>query len=213
MRILMASILLFTVSLAVAWGADKSDYLSDDEVDQLREAQDPSKRIEMYLSFAQVRLTRFDDYRSRRPSPDYDIPSYLDTQLDQYIRITDALKDTIEDHFDRRDDMRAGLKAVVETGTHQLDQLRHVEESSDPYAVGYKKSLGDAIDDFTDALDGATKALSEQTKVFGELKREEKVDTETAKDREKDEKKQAKQEEKLRKKEHEKGPPTDKDED
>ena len=213
MRTLMTSALLLVVSLAVAWGAEKGDYLSDDEVDQLRDAQEPSKRIEAYLSFAQVRLTRFDDYRSRPANPDYDIPGYLDTQLDQYIRITDALKDCIEDHFDRHDDMRAGLKEFVEMGPHQLEQLRHVEQSSDPYAAGYRKSLGDAIDDFTDALDGATKALSEQTKMFGELKRTEKADAQTAKEREKEEKKDTRGEEKLRKKEHEKGPPTDKDED
>ena len=213
MRTLMTSTLLLAVSLGVAAGAEKGDYLSDDEVEELREAQEPSERIEKYLSFAQIRLTRFDDYRNRPPDPDYDIPAYLDTQLDQYIHITDALKDWIEDHFDRRDDMRAGLKKFLEMGPHQLDQLRHIEQSSDPYAVAYRKSLGDAIDDFTDALDGATKALSEQSKLFGELKREEKADSQTVKDREKEEKKRTAQEEKLRKKEHEKGPPTDKDED
>ncbi len=213
MRTLMTSTLLLAVSLGVAAGAEKGDYLSDDEVEELREAQEPSERIEKYLSFAQIRLTRFDDYRNRPPNPDYDIPGYLDTQLDQYIHITDALKDWIEDHFDRRDDMRAGLKKFLEMGPHQLDQLRHIEQSSDPYAVAYRKSIGDAIDDFTDALDGATKALSEQSKLFGELKREEKADAQTVKDREKEEKKRTAQEEKLRKKEHEKGPPTDKDED
>jgi hypothetical protein len=213
MRTLMTSALLLAVSLGVAAGAEKADYLSDDEVDQLREAQEPSERIEKYLSFAQIRLARFDDYRNRPPNADYDIPGYLDTQLDQYIHITDALKDWIEDHFDRRDDMRAGLKKFLEMGPHQLDQLRHIEQSSDPYAAAYRKSLGDAIDDFTDALDGATKALSEQSKLFGELKREEKADAQTVKDREKQERKRTGQEEKLRKKEHEKGPPTDKDED
>jgi hypothetical protein len=213
MRTLMTSTLLLAVFLGVAAGADKADYLSDDEVDELREAQAPSDRIEKYLSFAQVRLTRFDDYRSRPPNPDYDIPGYLETQLDQYIRITDALKDWIEDHFDRRDDMRVGLKKVLEMGPHQLEQLRHVEQSPDPYAAGYRKSLNDAIDDFSDALDGATKALSEQSKLFGELKRQETADAQTIKDREKDEKKRTKEEERLRKKEHEKGPPTDKDED
>ncbi|MGO8816372.1 MAG: hypothetical protein ACLQVG_17175 [Terriglobia bacterium] len=213
MRALITSGLLFAISLAPAWSAQKGDYLNDDEVDQLRDAQDASKRIELYLSFAQDRLTRFDDYRSRPASPDYDIPGYLGTQLDQYIRITDALKDCIEDHFDRRDDMRAGLKEFLEKGTHQLEQLRHVEQSSDPYAAGYRKSLGDAIDDFTDALDGGSKALSEQTKMFGELKRTEIADARTAKEREKQEKKDTHGEEKLRKKEHEKGPPTDKDED
>ena len=213
MRTLTTFALIFASFLAAARGANQPDYLSDEEVDQLREAQDPSERISAYLTFAQLRLTRFDDYRNRPPNPDYDIPGYLNTQLDQYIRITDALKDWIEDHFDRHDDMRAGLKKFLDEGPHQLDQLRHAEESSDPYASGYHKSLGDAIDDFTDALDGATKALSEQAKVFGELKREEKADAQTIKDREKEEKKSAKDEEKLRKKEHEKGPPTDKDED
>ena len=213
MRTLMISALLLAASLGVAAGSQKDDYLSDDEVDELREAQGPSERIEKYLSFAQVRLTRFDDFRNRRPDPDYDIPAYLNTQLDQYIHITDALKDWIEDHYNRRDDMRAGLKKFLEMGPHQLDQLRHIEQSSDPYAAGYSKSLGDAIDDFTDALDGATKALSEQSKMFGELKREEKADAQTVKDREKQEKKRTALEERLRKKEHEKGPPTDKDED
>jgi hypothetical protein len=213
MRTLLTSALLLVVSLGVARGAEKGDYLTDDEVDRLREAQEPSQRIETYLAFAQVRLTRFDDYRNRPPNPDYDIPGYLDTQLDQYIRITDALKDWIEEHFDRHDDMRAGLKKVLEMGQHQLEQLRHAEDSPDPYAAGYRKSLSDAIDDFSDALDGATKALSEQTKVFGELKREEKADAQAVKDREKEEKKSAKDEGKLRKKEHEKGPPTDPDED
>lgn len=213
MRALMTLALLLAVALAAAGAAEKADFLSDDEVEELRDAQAPSERIEKYLSFAQVRLERFDDVRSRRPDPDYDIPAYLDTQLDQYIRITDALKDWIEDHFDRHDDMREGLKKFLEVGTHQLEQLRHIEQSSDPYAAGYRKSLSDAIDDFSDALDGASKALSGQTKLFGELKRQEKADAQAIKDREKEEKKQAKGEGKLRKKEHEKGPPTDKDED
>ena len=156
MRTLLTSALLLVVSLGVARGAEKGDYLSDDEVDQLREAQQPSQRIEAYLAFAQVRLARFDDYRNRPPNPDYDIPGYLNTQLDQYIRITDALKDWIEDHFDRHDDMRAGLKKVLEMGQHQLEQLRHAEDSPDPYAAGYRKTLSDAIDDFSDTLDGAT---------------------------------------------------------
>ena len=213
MRALMISCCLLVGALGVAAGDQKADYLSDDEVDELREAQEPSQRIEKYVEFAQVRLTRFDDYRNRRPDPEYDIPAYLNTQLDQFIHITDALKDWMEDQFDRHNDMREGLKKLLELGPHQLEQLRHAEQTPDPYAADYGKSLSDAIDDFTDALDGATKALSDQTKRFGELKREEKADAQTVKDREKEEKKRTKDEDKLRKKEHEKGPPADKDED
>lgn len=213
MRTLMTTALLLSLSLSAAWARDQGDFLSEEEADQLRDAQDPSQRIEKYLSFAQVRLERFDDYRNRPVDPEYDIPGYLATQLDQYIRITDALKDWIEDQFDRHNDMRAGLKKTLEEGNHQLEQLRHIEQSSDPYAAGYRISLNDAIDDFSDAIDGATKALSEQTKVFGELKREEKASAQAIKEQQKEDKHQGKEESKLRKKEHESGPPTDKDED
>jgi hypothetical protein len=213
MRTLMTSALFIAISLSTAYGKEQADFLTEAEVAQLREAQEPSERIAKYLMFAELRLERFDDYRNRRMSPEYDVPAYLETQLDQYIRITDALKDWIDDQFDRHRDMRAGLKKFMETGNHQLEQLRHIEQSADPYAAGYHMSLSDAIDDFTDALDGGTKALSAQTKLFGELKREEKADAQGVKDREKDEKKRAKDEGKLRKGDHEVGPPRDKDED
>ena len=209
----MTSALILTVLIGTARPAEQGDYLSADEVDQLREAQDPSERIEKYLAFAQNRLMRFDDYRNRPPNPDYDIPSYLQSELDQYVRITDALKDWIEEHYDRRDDMRAGLKKMLEEGSHQLELMRRIQDSPDPYTAGYRQSLSDAMEDFSDAVDGATKALSEQSKIFGELKREEKADAQTVKYREKEEKKRSKDEGKLRKKEHEKGPPTDRDED
>jgi len=153
-----------------------------------------------------------DEVAIKPVDPNYDIGGYIDKQLDQYVRITDELKNWIQDQYERHGDMRAGLKKVLEMGPHQLDQLRHIEQSSDPYSAAYRRSLSDALDDFTDALDGASKALSEQSKLFGELKREAKVDAQTIKDRQKEEQKRSKDEVKLRKKEHEKGPPTDKDE-
>jgi hypothetical protein len=209
----MASILLLMPALGMTLGAQKGDFLSEDEVDQIREAQDPSQRMGLYLSFAQVRLERIDDYRTRPPDPNYDIASYLNQQIDQYIRITDELKSWVQEQYDHHADVRAGLKKFLEVGPHQLEQLRHIEQTPDPYIADYRKSLNEAIDDFTDAVDGAAKALSDQSKVFGELKREEKADAQAAKEREKEEKKRAKDEKKLRKKEHEKGIPGAKDED
>src|SRR5580698_7699170 len=114
MRKAISSVLVAMFCLSSAWGAKKGDFLNDDETEELREAQDPSARIEKYLTFAENRLERFDDYRTRPADPSYDIPGYLETELDEYVHITDALKDWIEDHFDKRDDMREGLKKIVE---------------------------------------------------------------------------------------------------
>ena len=88
----------------------------------------------------------------------------------------DELKDWIEYQFGRTSDMRSGLRALLERGPRQLEQLRQVQQSPDAFASDYASSLRDAIDDLSDTLDGAAKALAEQEKKFGELKREEKTE-------------------------------------
>jgi hypothetical protein len=207
----MASTVFLMAAVAVTLTAQTGDYLSEEEQNKVREAQEPSARIEAYLSFAQTRIERIDQFRIKPVDPNYDVGSYIDKQFDQYIRITDELKNWIEDQFDRRADMRAGLKKFLETGPSQLEHLRQIQQSADPYSADYRKTLADAIDDFNDALDGATKALSEQTKTFGVLKSEEKAAAKGTQEQVKVDKNQVKEDKKLRKKEHEKGVPSDPD--
>ncbi len=191
----------------------KPDYISDEEEDKIREAQEPSERIELYLTLAQSRLDRIEGFRSKPMDPQYDNGAYIDHLLDEYISLTDELKNWIQDQYDRRGDMRKGLRKVLEMGPKQLNDLRRIQASPDAYAADYVKSLGDAKDDLTDALDGATKALADQVKIFGELKPDEKAEAQSEKERLKEEKKRTKEEEKLRKKEQKQAPPSDKDED
>ena len=206
--LVLALLMSLTTAGMTAW-AQKPDYLSDDEEDKIRDAQDPSDRIEVYLTLAQTRLDRIEQFRSKPMDPQYDNGAYIDHLLDEYISLTDALKNWIQDQYDRRGDMRKGLQKVLEMGPKQLDGLRRIQESPDAYAADYAKSLRDARDDFTDALDGATKALGDQVKMFGELKRNEKAEAQAEKVRTKEEKKRSKEEEKLRKKERKQNPPGD----
>jgi len=208
-------VLALLVPLAVpsmAALAQKPDYVSDEEEDKIREAQEPSERIELYLALAQNRLDRIEGFRSKPMDPQYDNGAYIDHLLDEYISLTDNLKNWIQDQYDRRGDMRRGLRKVLELGPKQLHDLGRIQASPDAYAADYAKSLGDAKDDLTDALDGATKALAEQVKIFGELKSEN-AQAQSEKDRTKEEKKRSKEEEKLRKKEQKQAQPSDKDED
>jgi hypothetical protein len=206
--LLLALFMALSVS-AMAAQKQKPDYLSDEEEDKIREAQEPSERIEVYLTLAQSRLDRIQDFRSKPMDPQYDNGAYIDHLLDQYISLTDDLKNWIQDQYDRRGDMRQGLRKVLEMGPKQLDELRQIQAKPDAYAADYAKSLRDAKDDVTDALDGATKALGDQVKMFGELKREEKAEAQSEKERLKEEKKRNKEEEKLRKKERKEAPPAD----
>jgi septal ring factor EnvC (AmiA/AmiB activator) len=187
--------------------AQKPDFLSDDEEDKIRDAQEPSARIEVYLELAQSRLDRIAEFRSKPMDPQYDNGAYIDHLLDQYISITDELKNWIQDQYDRRGDMRKGLRTVLEVGPKQLADLRRIQESPDAYAADYARSLSDAKDDLTDALDGATKALTDQVKMFGALKSDAKAQAQAEKARVKEEQKRNKEEEKLRKKERKQNPP------
>jgi hypothetical protein len=189
------------------------DILSDEEDEKVREAQDPSDRIQVYIEFTQTRLENVDEWRQKPADAQLDVSAYLAKMMDQYITLTDEMKNWIDYQFDREGDMRRGLRKLLEAGPHQLQELRRIQESPGPYAADYRKSLGEAIDDLSDALDGATKALQTQQKKFGELKKEEKADAKAEKVREKDEKKREKEEKKLRKQEEKKHHvPSDEDE-
>ena len=203
--------LVATEATPVAFLQTKKSVLTNDEDDKLREEQDPAKRIELYLAFAQDRLDRFVNFRSKPADPNYDTGEYLDRLLGEYVAVDDELKDWIEYQYGRSGDMRAGLRALLERGPRQLEQLRQVQQAPDAFARDYANSLRDAIDDLTDTLDGASKALADQEKKYGELKREAKADARAAKEREKEEKKRTKEEKKLRKREQKRGNPTEAD--
>jgi hypothetical protein len=209
---LVLALLMPLAAPAMTALAQKPDYISDEEEDKIREAQEPSERIEVYLTLAQSRLDRIEGFRSKPMDPQYDNGAYIDHLLDEYISLTDDLKNWIQDQYDRQGDMRKGLRKVLEMGPKQLHDLGRIQESPDAYAADYAKSLRDAKDDLTDALDGATKALADQVKRFGELKSE-KVEAQSEKERLKEEKKRTREEEKLRKKERKQAPPPDRDED
>lgn len=202
--------ILAATSLA-ARAQQKGDFLTADEQDKLREAQDPSERIKIYLEFEQARLDRFDGFRSKPANPQYDNGAYMDGLLAQFIGLNDELKNWIDDEYDRNGDMRRGLHFLLDTGPKQLEQLRRIQQSPDANTADYADSLRDAIDDLTDTLDGGTKALSNQEKEFGAMKREDKLDAKASRERAKEEKKRTKEEKKMRKKEHKSGVPGDLD--
>ncbi len=211
-RLIVCVILVLLAAPAGLLQAQKIATLTGDEEDKLREAQDPSERVQLYLDFLQARLDRFEGFRSKPLNPAYDNGAYLDALLDQYIALNDELKNWIDDQYERNGDMRKGLRALLERGPKQLEMLEHIRQTPDALAEDYRDSLRDAADDLKDTLDGATRALADQEKKFVDAKREEKTDARSAKERAKEEHKRTKEEKKLRKKEHKRGVPAQEDE-
>jgi len=194
----VAALTLGTLVLALPCAAQKRAVLNEPEEERIREAQDPSERIEVYLDLLAVRLGRFDQARQQPVDPKFDQASFLLELLGEYIALNDELKTWIEDHYQRNEDMRGGLRKLVERAPQHVLTLRGIQQQGGPHSEGYSEALQDAIDQMADTIDGATVALAKQTKKLGELKKQEKEDVKLAKERAKEEARRTKQEKKER---------------
>ena len=203
--------LVFLVAPVMLAPVQKGDFLTGDEEDKLREAQDPSDRIEVYIELAQVRLERLDKYRREPAHSEYDVEVFLNKQLDEYLSLNEELRNWIDEQAERHGDMRRGLRKLLESHAKQLEQLRGIRQAPGAYASAYASSLQDALRDVTDLLDGATRALADQQKQFAESKDQEKAATRLSKERLKEEEKRTKEEQKLRKQQRRKRAPPDAD--
>jgi hypothetical protein len=174
--------------------AQSQDGLSSAEVDKLRDAQDPSERIKVYLAFQQDRLGRMEVVRESNG----DDQDNMDDLLNQYISIENELKDWIQYQFDHDGDMRKGLRALLDEGPGQLEILRHIQKSPPPGSSDFSMSLRDAIADMTDTLDGATQALALQQKKFPQMAQSAKADERALKNERKEQKKLNRKERKMR---------------
>ena len=106
------AILLTTAGITHAQKG-KDEFVTEEEQEKLREAQDPSVRIQLYVEFEQLRLERFETFRSKPADPKYDTAGYLDRQLAQFIGLNEELKGWIDDQYERNGDMRKGLHDVL----------------------------------------------------------------------------------------------------
>lgn len=203
MRHLPKFLLLLIVALSAAplGRAQQRASLSESEVDKLRDTQDPGGRIKTYLDFMQTRLQTFENYRSRPVDSQYRVGKFLNEVLGQYVDLDDELKDWIQFQYNRDGDMRGGLRDLLDRAPRQLAELKHAQQTPDPYSAKYSENLANAMADLEDTLSGASAAFSGQVKKFGELKQAEKEEKKAAQTEAKEEKKHIKEEEKLRKKE------------
>lgn len=194
-------LLIFVFAGALVAGAQRKASLSESEVDKLRNTQDPGERIKVYLDFMQTRLQTFESYRGRPVDPQYRMGKFLNEVLGQYVDLDDELKDWIQFQYNRDGDMRGGLSDLLDRAPRQLEELKHDQQTPDPYSAKYSVNLASAVADLEDTLNGATAAFDGQVKKFGALKQAEREAKAAARTEAKEEKKRLKQERKLRKKE------------
>lgn len=189
--------LMMLLAVCPLWARSQGQpYLTSSEVSKLRNAQDPSQRIKVYVSFQQNRLEQMEAASDENG----DVRESFDELLNQYIDIDNEMKDWIQYQYNHDGDMRKGLRVLLDQGPKQLEILRHFQNSPSPAQRGSASTLHDAIADMNDTLNGATQALAVQQKKFPAMKQAAKADAKALKKERKEQEKLNRKERKMRNK-------------
>ncbi|MHB8527144.1 MAG: hypothetical protein ACYDD2_13425 [Candidatus Acidiferrales bacterium] len=148
------------VCVAVAHAQERPDFLSPDEADKVRDAQNPNERVKLFLDFAADRLKKL-QYELQLKSPQMHKNQILNGLLSAYAGCIDEAADRIDEGRETNPNMRPAIKDMQKRGKEYLEALRKIEGSGGPELVAYKDSLDDAIEGTQDALKDATKTSEE----------------------------------------------------
>src|SRR5271165_700426 len=119
----LAMVLVF----AACGFAQERDFLTADEVDQIREAQEPNARLKLYILFARQRLALLQQFLSKeKPGRS----ALIHDTLEDYTRIIEAIDTVADDALRRKQPIVEGMKAVAAAEKEMLGVLQKVEDSA-----------------------------------------------------------------------------------
>ncbi len=189
----MIRVIIAFVALCAAPVFAQRDFLTADEIDQVRQVQEPNERIKLYLSFARQRLDQVEQLAKEDKAGRGGLIHDL---LDQYNQIIDAIDTVADDALQRKLAIDLGMKAVSGSEKEFLPILERIRDSNPKDLARYEFVLTQAIDTTKDSLDASNEDLGKRASEVSEREQREKKELEgmmQPKDREEKKAAQAKQ--------------------
>jgi hypothetical protein len=185
----MKTLLLCALLAATSLVAQKRDFLTADEIDQIREAQEPNARVSLYAKFAKERLDLAKSLLSKEKAGR---SVMIHDALEDYAKIVDAIDDVADEALGRKVDMKVGMNAVAAVEKQALPVLQKIQDSQPKDLDRYQFVLKTAIETTNDSLQSAEEDLGKRTRdVEAREEREKKALEETMGKTERDDRKAA----------------------
>lgn len=151
------SVLAVAIALPVS---AQSDFLTDDEADQIRIAQEPNMRIGLYLGFAKQRADLLDQLFAQSKTGR---SSTIHTLLEQLTQIMETLDIVIDDALKHQKVVTA-LPDVAKTARSLQAKLEKLRETNPSDLGRYKFALDTAIDTLSDSAELAEDDLRDRVR-------------------------------------------------
>ena len=158
------------VDLRCGSGRPGSRFPHGDEVDQIRESQDPNQRAFLYIQFAKERVGMLEQFLAKdKPGRS----AIIHDTLEDYSKIIDSIDTVADDALARKIDITKGMAIVTAGEKDMLARLKKIEESEPKDMARYKFVLQNAIDTTQDSEDLSAEDLKTRgTEVAAHEKKE-----------------------------------------
>jgi len=152
--------LLWCLVLAAPLVAQR-DYLTADEIDQVREAQEPNDRLKLYAKFAKQRIDLVHNLLGKEKAGR---SLMIHDALEDYSKILDAIDDVTDDALRHKKEIKIGLDAVAAVEKETLPVLQKVQDSPPKDVSRYDFALKQAIETTQDSLSSAQEDVAQRGK-------------------------------------------------
>lgn len=130
--------------------AQDRDFLTPNEVDQVRETQEPNERLALYLHFAAERMDLVKQYLAK-DKPGRSI--FVHNTLEDYNNIIEAIDTVSDDALKRHIAIDKGTMAVINAEKTYLDELQKIKDNPPRDFERYRFVLDQALATTSDSRD------------------------------------------------------------
>ena len=160
------------------------DFLTADEADQVREAQEPNLRLKLYVKFAQQRVELLKQLLAKeKPGRS----ALIHDTLEDYTKIIEAIDTVADDALKRKVTITEGMKFVADAEKEMAEGLKKLNESPAKDYSRYEFAMTQAIETTEDSAELSAQDLNQRSAEVAEKEKHEKAEREammSTKDRE-----------------------------